>query len=128
MWSVHDDQCGSDHYVIVLNATIAVPVTKSQKFKLAKADWSSFGLSRSANWELGHASLDTAAHPVQALPVTLMKIAKEAIAVTSVTVGVVHKPCFNEDCKTAIRDRNQALRQYSTSANLNNTRIFRAKA
>jgi hypothetical protein len=55
--------------------------------------------------KLVHASLDTAADPVQAFSATLMRTATETIPIVSVTAGAIRKPWFNKACKTAIRDR-----------------------
>jgi hypothetical protein len=129
VWSVYDDQCGGDHYPIVLSAINSMPVARPQKLKLAEADWSSF--VQRCELELDNASLDTAADPVQTFSAIPMRIAKETIPVTSATAGAVRKPWFNKDCKTAIRDRKRALRQFNlspTAANLSNIRISRAKA
>jgi hypothetical protein len=81
--------------------------------------------------ELDHASLEKAADPVRAFSVIVMRLVKDTIPVTSVTTGAVRKPWFNKDCKTAIRDRKRALKQFHpnpTAENLCNVHKSRAKA
>jgi hypothetical protein len=106
-----------------------MPVARPEKFTLAEEDWSSF--VQRCELELHHASLGTAADPVQPFFATVMRIAKDTIQVTSATAGAVRKPWLNKDCKTAIRDRKRALRrlnQTPTAANLSNVRMSGAKA
>ena len=41
-WKVHDDLCGSDHFLIFLNNIASGVEEPSEKWKLNKADWPSF--------------------------------------------------------------------------------------
>ena len=60
-----------------------------------------------------------------------LNIAEETVPKTSTKSKKAKKPLFTDDCKTAIENRKGALRQFNnrpTHDNLNNYRIFRAKA
>ena len=59
------------------------------------------------------------------------QIAEKTIPKTSTKTKKKTKPWFNDDCKTSIQKRRQALRQFNTRPmhrNLENFRVFRAKA
>jgi hypothetical protein len=61
----------------------------------------------------------------------LIKIANESIPKTSGKLNPKHKPWFNEDCKLAIANRKQAVRDFSCSpsdSGLAAIKITRAKA
>ena len=62
---------------------------------------------------------------------TLISITEESIPKSSTSSKRVKKPWFTDDCKEAIKQRRAALRRFNdrpTTENLNNYRIFRAKA
>ena len=42
-WSVHDDLCGSDHFPVILKTNKPNPNSTAKRWKLHKADWSTFG-------------------------------------------------------------------------------------
>ena len=69
--------------------------------------------------------------PINKFNEILMSIADRCIPKTSACPKKPSKPWFNDDCDKAIGDRNKALRNFDkhpTQQNLNNYRIFRAKA
>ena len=62
---------------------------------------------------------------------TLISIAEESIPKSSTSSKRAKKLWFTDDCKEAIKQRRAALRRFNdrpTTENLNNYRIFRAKA
>ena len=62
---------------------------------------------------------------------TLINIAEESIPKSSTSTKWVKKPWFTDDCKEAVKQCRAALRHFNdrpTTDNLNNYRIFRAKA
>ena len=69
--------------------------------------------------------------PTQLFTSLIHQAAEEAIPQTSTTPKRPHKPCFDEDCKNAIRTRISALRQFDqrpTQENHVKFKIARAKA
>ena len=69
--------------------------------------------------------------PIESFASILINIAEETVPKTSTKSKKTKKPCFTDDCKTAIKQRKGSLRQFNnrpTHDNLNNYRIFRAKA
>ena len=127
-WKVHDDLCGSDHFPIFLNNIAPGVEEPSEKWKLNKADWPSFkALCES---EINETILK-AKDPIDNFTTILYKIAEKTIPKTSTKTKKKKKPWFNDDCKTSIQKRRQALRQFNTRPmhqNLENFRVFRAKA
>ena len=127
-WKVHDDLCGSDHFPIFLNNIAPGVEEPSEKWKLNKADWPSFkALCES---EINETILKTK-DPIDNFTTILYKIAEKTIPKTSTKTKKKKKPWFNDDCKTSIQKRRQALRQFNTRPmhqNLENFRVFRAKA
>ena len=127
-WKVHDDLCGSDHFPIFLNNIAPGVEEPSEKWKLNKADWPSFkALCES---EINETILK-AKDPIDNFTTILYKIAEKTIPKTSTETKKKKKPWFNDDCKTSIQKRRQALRQFNTRPmhqNLENFRVFRAKA
>ena len=127
-WKVHDDLCGSDHFPIFLNNIAPGVEEPSEKWKLNKADWPSFkALCES---EINETILK-AKDPIDNFTTILYKIAEKTIPKMSTKTKKKKKPWFNDDCKTYIQKRRQALRQFNTRPmhqNLENFCVFRAKA
>ena len=127
-WKVHDDLCGSDHFPIFLNniaPQLEEPITR---WKLTKADWPSF--KALCETEINDTILQ-ADDPIDRFTTTLHQLAIKTIPRTSIKSKKKKKPWFNDDCKTSIQKRKQALRQFNARPlhqNLENFRIFRAKA
>ena len=127
-WKVHDDLCGSDHFPIFLNNIASGIEEPSEKWKLNKADWPSF--KALCELEINETILK-AKDPIDQFTTILYEIAEKKIPKTSTKTKKKKKPWFNDDCKTSIQKRRQALRQFNTRPmhhNLENFRVFRAKA
>ena len=127
-WKVHDDLCGSDHFPIFLNNIAPGVEEPSKKWKLNKADWPSF--KALCEPEINETILK-AKDPIDNFTTILQKIAEKTIPKTSTKTKKKKKPWFNDDCKTSIQKRRQALRQFNTRPmhqNLENFRVFLAKA
>ena len=128
-WKVHDDLCGSDHFPIFLNnigPDIDEPVSR---WKLNKANWAQFQTLCSTL--LFEDTIQMADDLIESFASILINIAEEAVPKTATKSKKAKKPWFTDDCKTAIKQRKGALRQFNnrpTHDNLNNYRIFRAKA
>ena len=128
-WKVHDDLCGSDHFPIFLNnigPDLDEPVSR---WKLNKANWAQF--QTLCTTLLLEDTVRKADDPIESFASILINIAEETVTKTSTKSKKANKPWFTDDCKTAIKQRKGALRQFNnrpTLNNLNNYRIFRAKA
>ena len=94
---------------------------------LLKADWPSF--KALCETEINNTILQ-ANDPIDRFTTTLHQIAIKTIPKTPSKSKKKKKPWFNDDCKTFIQKRKQALRQFNAcplQQNLENFRIFRAK-
>ena len=115
-WNVHDDLCGSDHFPVLLNnigPDVDEPVSTLSTTRLLED------------------TVRKADDPIESFASILINIAEETVPKTATKSKKAKKPWFTEDCKTAIKQRKGALRQFNnrpTHDNLNNYRIFRAKA
>ena len=124
---MHDDLCGSDYFPIFLNNIASGVEEPSEKWKLNKADWPSF--KALCELEINETILK-AKYPIDQFTTILYEIAEKTIPKTSTKTKKKKKPWFNDDCKTSIQKRKQALRQFNTRPmhhNLENFRVFRAK-
>ena len=127
-WKEHDDLCDSDHFPIFLNniaPQLEEPITR---WKLTKADWPSF--KALCETEINDTILQ-ADDPIDRFTTTLHQLAIKTIPRTSIKSKKKKKPWFNDDCKTFIQKRKQALWQFNARPlhqNLENFRVFRAKA
>ena len=128
-WKVHDDLCGSDHYPIILN-NIGQDIDEHvSRWKLSKANWAQFQTLCTARPL--EDTVRKADDPIESFASILINIAEETVPKTATKSKKAKKPWFTDDCKTAIKQRKGALRQFNnrpTHDNLNNYRIFRAKA
>ena len=128
-WSVHDDLCGSDHFPLIIRSTIPVAGPTIQRWKLHKADWSTY-----QDLCTEHLIADKflgIQEPFSEFTKTLVDIAGKTIPKTKANPKHPSKPWFNDNCKTAIAERKQALKNFDrqpTARNLDAFRICRAKA
>ena len=109
-WKVHDDLCGRDHFPIFLNniaPQLEEPITR---WKLTKADWPSF--KALCETEINDTILQ-ADDPIDRFTTTLDQLAVKTIPRTSIKSKKKKKPWFNDDRKTSIQKRKQALRQFN---------------
>ena len=99
------------------------------RWKLNKANWAQFQTLCSTL--LLEDTIQIADDPIESFTSILINIAEETVPKTATKSKKAKKPWFTDDCKTAIKQRKGALRQFNnrpTHDNLNNYRIFRAKA
>ena len=129
-WIVHDGLCGSDHFSIFLNNNIGPDIDEpASRWKLNKANWTQFQTLCAAR--LLEDTVRKADSPIESFASILINIAEETVPKTSTNSKKAKKPWFTDGCKTAIKKRKGALRQFHnrpTHDSLNNYRIFRAKA
>ena len=128
-WKVNDDLCGSDHFPILLNnigPDVDEPVSR---WKFNKANWAQF--QTLCTTRLLVDTVRKADDPIESFASFLINIADETVPKTATKSKTAKKPYFTEDCRTAIKQSKGALRKFNnlpTHDNLNNYRIFRAKA
>ena len=128
-WKVHDDLCGIDHIPIILN-NIGQDIDEHvSRWKLNKANWAQFQTLCTAR--LLEDTVRKADDPIESFASILINIAEKHVPKTATKSKKAKKLWFTDDCKTAIKQRKGALRQFNnrpTHDNVNNYRIFRAKA
>ena len=127
-WSVCEDQHQSDHFPIKIEQTSFSVEDHNPKWKLNKANWELFQslCSDKISTENFKDSLD----PMSEFTSSLIDISNKCIPKTS-TNPTKSNPWYNDDCKEAIKQRKKALnkfKKYPTKDNLNNVRVFRARA
>jgi len=126
--SVESNQHGSDHFPIVIHTTHSSPVIDST-WKLSKSDWSTFCQKHIQSWLL--ALNEDNSDPMADFSSKLYNIALTTIPKSKPHSKKHHTVWFDEDCKTAIKDRKKALHEVKTSPtteNIEKYKITRAKA
>jgi hypothetical protein len=80
-WSVHDGLCGSYHFTILIEHTVATPIPEAQKWKLDGADWDSFkGL---CSTELVADDVLQTENPIESFTNIILSIAEHTLPKTS---------------------------------------------
>lgn len=128
-WKVHDDLCGSDHFPIIISQSNSQLIPETQRWKLEKADWDTFADLSSTELVCDDIMLNS--NPIESFTEVLLSIAERTIPKTSKEPRIIRKPWFNDECKTAISERKNALRKFKLNPSpntLSNLRVFRAKA
>ena len=128
-WQVHSDQCGSDHFPILMDIVKSMPKDNVPHWNLKKADWPKFKLQ---------CSLDINRHSftdiTEKFPEFLDKlngIATKCVPKSTGQSTGSYKPWFNSECKKAVKARQNAIdkcRTNPTSANINEYKNCRANA
>ncbi|KAJ8049377.1 RNA-directed DNA polymerase from mobile element jockey [Holothuria leucospilota] len=106
-WRVHNDQCGSDHYPLLMDIVHPMPEERVPRWQLQKADWSEFS-DLCKNTIVKDACNDIEDQVAQFTQL-LVEIASKTIPKSSAFPRSEHKPWFNTDCEEAIKDRKKAL-------------------
>jgi hypothetical protein len=128
-WKVTEDLHSSDHFPISLeNIHPQIDDTVPQ-WNLKKADWAKF--ERLCTTRLNRNTVLNDKNPIGQFTSILIEIAEESIPKSSPNCKKIQKPWFTKECKEAIRQRREALKQFNnrpTPENLAKYRIIRAKA
>ena len=126
-WYVHDDLCGSDHFLTVLESFTPCPTNSVPRWNFNKADWDRFvGLCKEK------ITADTFQHdtdPIESFSNLLINIASDSIPKTSI-VPCIKKPWFTQICKDSVKQRKKAekyFRLHPSPANLNLYKQLQAK-
>ena len=128
-WKVLEDSHGSDHFPIVLTSVQGSREAVQPRWKLDKADWSSF-----EKFCLDRITIDRYAdsdNQVEAFTDDIIDIAHKTIPMTKGNSKRKAKPWFDEEVKLVIKNRRKALTLFKSQlipSNLSNFKILRAKA
>ena len=128
VWSVCEDQHGSDHFPIIIESIQHSSEDHNPKWKLNKADWDLF--HSLCEESLTAVSLSDSVDPIAGFTSSLIDICGKCIHKTS-TSPTKSNPWYNEDCFLSLIASLQSLSKfckYPTKENLNNVRLCRAKA
>ena len=122
-FSVHDDLCGSDHFPIVLKTNKPTPNSTARRWKLNKADWSTFGELCERGMSMDE--FEHAIDPAEAFTAKLLDIAAQTIPTSSINPKHLSKPWFTDACKEAIKNRKAALKAFNSQPSPHNLDLFR---
>ena len=123
-WSTIKDPHQSDHYPINIKQNIPITEPLPTRFIFKKAHWENFRTECEVKLN------NTKNIKIEEFTETLLTIAENHIPKTSPKPRK-NKPWFNEECKSAIKTKNKALKKFlshPTEENLRNFKMTRAKA
>ena len=127
-WKVHDNNCGSDHFPILLENTTDELSKRTPSWNLGKANRDGFKTSRLAQ-QIPEANKNNEEN-ILYFTNTLLNIAEKHIPKSS-TSTKYNRPLFNKEYKKAVRLRKATLIFFKinpTRENLNAYKNSRAKA
>ena len=109
-WTRHDDQCGSDHFPIIIGCNGCQEEDTVERWNFKKANWDKF--SRNCS-DLINDSVLIEPDPVSCFTEKLIQAAEDAIPI-KVSKGKCFPrvPWFTETCKNAVKERKKAQRKY----------------
>ena len=119
-WKVHNDLCSSDHFPIILESLQPLHENRLPHWKINKANKQVFETKCKQKLLKDPYIIDPTKHFTE----TLISIANETIAKIS-ALNQHSTPWLNEDCRTAIRLRNAALRKSNKEPTTNNLNAFK---
>src|SRR5215470_12303682 len=102
-WMVHDDQCGSDHYPLLITAIKHKTQNCMLRWNLPKADWQTF--IELCKQQLTGCAIGKDCTIVDFFPKTLLDIASKTIPKTSTILKKPPKPWFDDSCNAAVKSR-----------------------
>jgi ribonuclease HI len=109
-WKVEEDNCGSDHFPIVIKITQYVNSERPPRWQLHRADWQYF--ESTCSREINRQSFTQIENPMDAFTSCLIEIATASIPKSSTKSKHIPKPWFDESCKEAVKKRKLALRTF----------------
>ena len=127
-WSVYADQCGRDHFPVIIESVNNSMNDHNTKGKLNKANWELYYSLCEESLKID--KFDNSLDLLDDFTTSLLDIDNKSIPKTS-TNSKKSRPWHNDECKYAIKQRKQALSEfcrYPTKENLNNVKNSRAKA
>lgn len=109
-WRVTEDLCGSDHYPIVLKTPEVMPSARVPRWRMDRADWTTFRLLAQVDHCLeDFGGIDEAVAYFTAL---IRWSAEHSIPQTSGTVHRRPVPWWSEECRQAVVERRRAFGRY----------------
>ena len=103
-WEVHDDLCGSDHFPIIIKITTDNENNTYQRWKLKKADWSTFRTLCSLKIKENIMDYEK---PINEFTKIIIDIATKTIPQTS-TNQKRRKAWYDDECKNVIKQRKKS--------------------
>ena len=128
-WKVHDDLRGSDHYPIILSSTCTDPTSLPERLNFKKANWDLF--STCIHSELDEEVILNCDDPVEAITNLIISCAKQSIPTSTCKPHLPKTPWFNDECKSANKERKAAQRRVfhrPSTENVHEHQRLRAKA
>jgi hypothetical protein len=107
-WEVADDLHSSDHFPISLKNTNVTIDDAIPQWNLKKADWAKF--ETLCTTRLNRNTVLNDNDPIRQFTSVLIEIAEESIPKSSTNYQRTPKPWFTKECKEAIRQRREALK------------------
>lgn len=128
-WRVLEDTHGSDHFPIVLQNVEGTREVGQLRWKLHKADWTSFEKHCLETITMSH--YRNCNNLVEDFTDDITDIANKTIPMTKNNSKRSARPWFDDEVREAIKNRKKALRIFKsqpTINNLNNFKCLKAKA
>ena len=113
-WSVCEDQHNSDHFPIIIEQNTFSTEDHIPKWKLNRANWDLFNTLCTGKLILEN--FKESSDSISDFTSSLIEISQECIPQTS-TNPTKSNPWYNDDCKEAIKQREQALSKFKRSPN-----------
>ena len=113
-WSVCKDQHHSDHFPIVIKSNTSTVEDHNPNWKLNKANWEVFQSLCTDTITLE--SFKDSSDPLSDFTSSLIDISSKCIPKTS-TNPTKSNPCYNDECKEAIKTRKKALNKLKKISN-----------
>ena len=121
-WNVHNDQCGSDHFPILIETVRCLPEERTPKWQLLKANWVDF--SKQCSNSINQEKFRNKENSLNSFSHTLIDIATNTIPKSNSSLRK-HNPWFNTDCKEAVKCRKKTLRKFQKHPNNDNLQKYR---
>ena len=121
-WNIHEDLCGSDHFPVILTSNAVEEEAAPNRWNFKKADRLSFQVQCTS--ELTEEALMSAEVSTGQFTDLLIKATNKAISKTRFSKKLPKVPWFNDNCKTAIKDRKKAQRKFFSNPTLSNVQMF----
>ena len=109
-WRVHDDLSGSDHFPIIVQFYKASPPACVPRWKMSKADWSTF--HDKCSEKLNTRDFTVKDDPISAFTTNLVEIAELTVPRTKQNNRRINKPWFNDSCREAVANRKRVVRSF----------------
>lgn len=124
-WKVKDDQCGSDHFPIIIQILPFINPDKPSCWQLHRADWQYFKIA--CTREINRVTFSNIEQPMDVFTSCLIEITKASVPKSSTKPKHIPKPWFDESCQEAVKKRKLALRRFKRQPTQENLLDYRQK-